>query len=153
MKVHSDLQSIRTKVTLNTPAESEIGSIERYETSTSGGKAHAIDLYPKDPSLLHSSSTEGAGAPVWVLLTDDSDYAAGEAREGEASSPNPSSSKPIGAVRVLEWDGWGTGGPREVVGWPSEEGEPVGEENGKNSEELMRGGSHAVWLEGVWDLD
>lgn len=143
-------------------SQSDSKLIERYETPTSGGKAHAIDLYPKDFPFASSG-----GTPVWILLTDDSDYAAGETREDEATRSSTSSNtnanssnQPVGAVRVLEWDGWGTGGVREVVGWPTKDGEGEGSKyyqssSGKKGEEseLMRGGSHAVWLEGIWDLD
>ncbi|KAG6908842.1 hypothetical protein DXG01_003008 [Tephrocybe rancida] len=83
---------------------------EYWETPTSGGKANALDVTPKD---------QGEG--VWILLTDDDDSAAGEGG---------------GGVRVLEWDGWGTGGVRVIAGWPQ-----AGE--GK----LMQGGSHAIWLD------
>ena len=49
----------------------------RFRTPTSGGKANAIDILPKDDGGL------------WILLTDDDDAATIGA----------------GAVRVLEWDG------------------------------------------------
>ena len=48
-------------------------------------------------------------------------------------------------MRVLEWDGWRSGGVREVVGWPRS-----GEGGGDGDEargEKMQGGSHAVWLD------
>jgi len=111
--------------------------VERYETPTSGGKAHAIDLFPKSTASFESTNASHQGSPVWILLTDDSDHAAGEVREPQDEA---SSSKPIGGVRVLEWNGWFNGGVREVVGWPSE-----GKNEGLDGE-LMRGGSHAVWL-------
>ncbi|KAG6856857.1 hypothetical protein H0H87_012674 [Tephrocybe sp. NHM501043] len=82
---------------------------EYWETPTSGGKANALDVLPKE---------EEDG--VWILLTDDDDATANETG---------------GGVRLLEWDGWGTGGVKIVVGWPQ-----PGE--GK----LMQGGSHAVWI-------
>ncbi|KAJ7579692.1 Lactonase, 7-bladed beta-propeller-domain-containing protein [Mycena floridula] len=85
-------------------------TIERYETSTSGGKANAIDLYPK--SLVAGSVTTDV-EPVWILLTDDDDAA--------------------GGIRVLEWDGWKTGGFREVAAWPA-------------AGETMESASHAIWL-------
>ncbi|KAL0568978.1 hypothetical protein V5O48_012996 [Marasmius crinis-equi] len=101
---------------------------ERYEMPTSGGKAHAIDLYPKE---LGAHGSEGEGkekeGAAWMVLTDDSEYAA--SKEGG------------GGVRVLEWDGWGTGGLKEVAGWPKPGDVP---EEGK---ERMQGGSHAVWLD------
>ncbi|KAK7049842.1 hypothetical protein VNI00_005272 [Paramarasmius palmivorus] len=99
---------------------------ERYETPTSGGKAHAIDLYPKS---LAGADHDSKG--VWVLLTDDSDYAA--SIEGG------------GGVRILEWDGWGTGGVKEVVGWPAPG--TAGSSTDRSSKERMQGGSHAVWLD------
>ncbi|KAM6494985.1 Lactonase, 7-bladed beta-propeller domain containing protein [Amanita muscaria] len=107
---------------------------ERYQTPTSGGKAHAIDLLAKSPSTNNSlpvlpypldmafqqqpllPSTEEA---VWILLTDDDD----------------STLINGGGVRVLEWNGWGTGGFKEVVKWPL-----------PSEAETMSGGSHAIWL-------
>lgn len=92
---------------------------ERYETPTSGGKANALDLLPK-------IGAEPSSSAVWILLTDDDDAAA---------SPDGGS-----GVRVLEWDGWGTG-VKEVVGWPSPGA------NGAENALRMEGGSHAIWLE------
>ncbi|KAG6826882.1 hypothetical protein H0H92_014062 [Tricholoma furcatifolium] len=94
---------------------------EYWETPTSGGKANALDIMPKT----------GAGAGeeeegVWVLLTDDDDVTASASEEQEGG----------GGVRVLEWDGFGTGGVRIVAGWP---------EPGRG--EVMQGGSHALWLD------
>ncbi|KAJ4480967.1 hypothetical protein J3R30DRAFT_3462755 [Lentinula aciculospora] len=145
-------------ISIDDSAGSEDG-VERYETLTSGGKAHAIDLYLKSSSHISPSVTSHsthAGSPVWILLTDDSDYAAGEVRDEYVSQGFPLNSKEIqaiGGVRVLEWDGWSTGGVQEVVGYPPleiPEGEPrkgdqgggIGNEHG----DVMRGGSHAVWL-------
>ncbi|KAK1229455.1 hypothetical protein PQX77_007504 [Marasmius sp. AFHP31] len=103
---------------------------ERYEMPTSGGKAHAIDLYPKElvnePATTANDASQIDGA-VWMLLTDDSEFAASQ--EGG------------GGVRVLEWDGWGTGGLKEVAGWPTPSDVP------KEGEERMQGGSHAIWLD------
>ncbi|KAG6871825.1 hypothetical protein C0995_016114 [Termitomyces sp. Mi166 len=93
--------------------KSDGGSEDEYwETPTSGGKAHALDVVLKD---------HGEGEGVWILLTDDDDVAAGEGG---------------GGVRVLEWDGWGTGGVKVVAGWPR-----------PGEGERMEGGSHAVWLD------
>lgn len=105
---------------------------ERYEAPTSGGKAHAIDLLSKSVSFPGEDSRGTRG--VWIVLTDDDDYAA--SLEGG------------GAVRILEWDGWGTGGMKEVVGWPHPcvENGTKGEESEAASGERMAGGSHAVWL-------
>jgi len=90
--------------------------VERYETPTSGGKANAIDIRSK----------EGAnGGGVWVLLTDDD--------ESTAISGT-------GAVRVLEWDGWNTGGVKLVAEWPSE-GDVF------EDDERIQGASHAIWLD------
>ncbi|KAF9465956.1 hypothetical protein BDZ94DRAFT_1158924 [Collybia nuda] len=88
-----------------------------YETTTSGGKANAIDLLPKSTS---ETSEDG----IWVLLTDDDDSAAEQGN----------------GVRVLEWDGW-SGGLKEVAGWPSPDEEII------PSEKRMAGGSHALWLD------
>ncbi|KAJ3937625.1 MAG: hypothetical protein NXY57DRAFT_980313 [Lentinula lateritia] len=142
---------------------SEEEGVERYETPTSGGKAHAIDLYPKSPSSFDIPYLEPrVGSPVWILLTDDSDYAVGEVRDGPSILSQPvKRSNPVGGVRVLEWDSWSNGGIREVVSWPSAgkwdcKAEIVDEEAGdteqvveQGSDEgrLMRGGSHAVWLD------
>ncbi|KAF8981859.1 hypothetical protein BDQ17DRAFT_1379309 [Cyathus striatus] len=65
--------------------------VVRWETPTSGGKANAIDLLPKN---LH-------GEGVWIVLTDDE----------EATK---------GAVRILEWDGWNSEGVRIVAEWSGE---------------------------------
>ncbi|KIM39203.1 hypothetical protein M413DRAFT_447166 [Hebeloma cylindrosporum] len=64
---------------------------ERFQTPTSGGKANAIDILPK------GEEEDG----LWILLTDDDELTA---------SPNGT-----GAVRVLEWDGWGKGGAKIVA--------------------------------------
>ncbi|KAG7095235.1 hypothetical protein E1B28_006009 [Marasmius oreades] len=96
---------------------------ERYETLTSGGKAHAIDLYPK--ALVRETGGQSKDGAVWILLTDDSDTAA--SLEGG------------GGVRVLEWDGWSTGGVKEVANWPTPSAQHV--------KERMEGGSHALWLD------
>ncbi|KAJ7206456.1 hypothetical protein C8J57DRAFT_1099681 [Mycena rebaudengoi] len=62
-------------------------------------------------------------ASMWVLMTDD-------------SPPHP-------GVRVLEWDGWleGVRRIREVVAWPPADFVPA------EGDEVMAGGSHAVWLD------
>ncbi|KAF9256248.1 hypothetical protein L218DRAFT_1081450 [Marasmius fiardii PR-910] len=110
-------------------AEGKLGSadeIEWYETPTSGGKAHAIDLYRKS-FVNGSEGNQAVDGAVWILLTDDSDFAASQ--EGG------------GGVRVLEWSGWGTGGVKEVTKWP----QPG--DVGEGGKERMQGGSHAVWLD------
>jgi carboxy-cis,cis-muconate cyclase len=96
---------------------------QRYEAPTSGGKAHAIDLLSKSVSFPNDDDKRNG---VWIVLTDDDDHAA--SLEGG------------GSVRILEWDGWGAGGVKEVVGWPLPRTE------GEESDERMAGGSHAVWL-------
>lgn len=128
--------------------------VERYETPTSGGKANAIDVLPKsasaanatDPvfkgahyvdSLFESAQTPFAAEPdpgtelgesVWILLTDDDDSVLDRG----------------GGVRVLEWDGWGTGGFREVAAWP----DPLSPDDDLKDVRgpRMLGGSHAIWL-------
>ena len=100
---------------------------ERYETPTSGGKAHAIDLLSK------SMSDDRMGPGAWIVLTDDGDHAA---------SPDGG-----GGIRILEWDGWGTGGVKEVVEWPHPRATERTEEGFEaTSGERMAGGSHAIWL-------
>ncbi|KAF8228399.1 putative isomerase YbhE [Tricholoma matsutake] len=100
---------------------------ERYEAPTSGGKAHAIDLLSKSVSFPKDDRNRNG---VWIVLTDDDDHTA---------SPEGG-----GGVRILEWDGWGVGGVKEVVGWPHPSTE--GHESEAVTEERMAGGSHAVWL-------
>ncbi|KAF7324763.1 Muconate cycloisomerase 1 [Mycena kentingensis (nom. inval.)] len=94
--------------------------VERYEAATGGGKAHALDIIPKQ-----GNDDEVRDGALWVVLTDD-------------SPPQP-------GVRVLEWDGWlwrgGGTRLREVVAWPPQDFEA------KDGEEKMEGGSHAVWLD------
>ncbi|KAK7052362.1 Muconate cycloisomerase 1 [Favolaschia claudopus] len=96
--------------------------VERYETKTSGGKAHALDL-----RLKSDDDPDGA---LWVILTDD-------------SPPHP-------GVRVLEWDGWlwrgGGTRLREVTAWPKP-GFYNTETANKLEQEHMEGASHAVWLD------
>jgi len=95
----------------------EDGDGERYETPTSGGKANAIDLLAKE---------DGKG--VWILLTDDDERIC-EAESGRSK----------GAVRVLEWNGFDTGGIKMVAEWP-------GQHNEANVANIM-GASHAIWLD------
>ncbi|KAJ6579824.1 hypothetical protein B0H10DRAFT_2099496, partial [Mycena sp. CBHHK59/15] len=101
--------------------------VERYEAATPGGKAHALDVLPKDGDA-------GKDGEMWVLLTDD-------------SPPHP-------GVRVLEWDGWlwrgGGTRLRKVAAWPppgfyDSSAESAQEQEGEP--ERMAGGSHAVWLD------
>ncbi|KAF9474660.1 putative isomerase YbhE [Pholiota conissans] len=94
--------------------------IERYQTPTSGGKANAIDISPKG-----SFSEDG----LWILLTDDDD--------------NTASASGTGAVRVLEWDGWGNGGVKMVAEWPSN----ADDKPADSQEEIIQGASHAIWLD------
>ncbi|KAL0958781.1 hypothetical protein HGRIS_014102 [Hohenbuehelia grisea] len=99
-------------------SNAELGA-ERWETPTSGGKANAIDVIAMDPNRADDSD-----AGVWIVLTDDEAVEHGQP-----------------GVRVLEWRGWGMGGPQIVAEWPSVDFEA------KAGEESMRGGSHAVWLD------
>lgn len=95
---------------------------ERFQTPTSGGKANAIDILSK------GKGEDG----LWILLTDDDEVTA---------SPHGA-----GAIRVLEWDGWGTGGAKIVAEWPSVSdgtAPSVGSEEGEN----VQGASHAIWLD------
>ncbi|KAJ7638192.1 hypothetical protein FB45DRAFT_397075 [Roridomyces roridus] len=95
--------------------------LERWEATTGGGKAHALDVRVKEGE---DGELDADGA-LWVLLTDD-------------SPPHP-------AVRVLEWDGWlwrgGGTRLREVAAWPA-----AGSANDEDVEQIQ-GGSHAVWLD------
>lgn len=96
----------------------------RLETPTSSGKANALDIRSK-----HDGTSDG----FWILLTDD-DRAADE----------------VGAVRVLEWDGWGPSsdgaGLRVVAEWPAG-GQAEGELEEKEEESTFTGASHAIWLD------
>lgn len=101
--------------------------VERYETPTSGGKANAIDLLPKSSSGLVSDGRSKDS--TWILLTDDDDATAG--------------SGGTGAVRVLEWDGWATGGVKSVAEWPGRDDDEQNDTTGQRIE----GASHAIWLD------
>jgi carboxy-cis,cis-muconate cyclase len=92
---------------------------ERFQTPTSGGKANAIDILPK----------EGEDG-VWILITDDDEVTA---------SPNGT-----GAIRVLEWEGWGKDGVKIVAEWPSVSDESVSSDSAER--ERVQGASHAIWL-------
>ena len=89
----------------------------RLRTPISGGKANAIDILPK--TLSESG--------LWILLTDD-DHA--------TASPTG-----VGAVRVLEWDGWTGGGIKLIAEWPSPDSP------NQLEGERIRGASHAIWLD------
>ncbi|KAK0497397.1 hypothetical protein EDD18DRAFT_1319693 [Armillaria luteobubalina] len=94
------------------------GQAEYYETPTSGGKAHAIDLFSKSASTSLDQETFSVPTEsVWILLTDD--------------DPCTRAAEPCASVRILEWDGWGTGGIHEVTVYDGTE---------------MQGGSHAIFL-------
>ena len=88
------------------------GTAERFQTPTSGGKANAVDLLSKQ---------QGEG--VWIVLTDDDDSKFSDGGPGN------------GAVRVLEFKGFGTGGVKEIAEWP------------KDRKEDIQGASHAIWLD------
>ncbi|THU83111.1 putative isomerase YbhE [Dendrothele bispora CBS 962.96] len=174
---HGEEERVEKNLKDEEEEEEEYG-VERYETPTSGGKAHAIDLYPKELVGMTRTGDEGEGerererdsegegeGAVWILLTDDSDYASvGPGTEVESSEGNKGGrgrgrGRGRGGVRVLEWDGWGKGGVREVVGWPKAKAKAKGdgdsdsgsgnqeEEEDEEGKERMMGGSHAVWLD------
>ena len=103
----------------------------RFETPTSSGKANALDIRSK------STNEEEGEEGFWILLTDD-DKAADD----------------VGAVRVLEWDGWGSDlGLRVVAEWPGrgageEDIGGVGEGSDEDSDRVeFTGASHAIWLD------
>ena len=109
---------------VNVPQSGDSGEIfngddeaHRFRTPTSGGKANAIDILPK--SLSESG--------LWILLTDDDD----------ATVPPTG----VGAVRVLEWDGWTGGGIKIVSEWPSPDTQ------NQSEGERVQGASHAIWLD------
>ncbi|KAF8955027.1 Lactonase, 7-bladed beta-propeller-domain-containing protein [Flammula alnicola] len=104
---------------------------ERFRTPTSGGKANAIDILPKD-------TPGNASGSLWILLTDD-----------DEATASPSGA---GAVRVLEWDGWGSGGVKVVAEWPSTDKPSSANGKAESSgdpvdEEKIQGASHAIWLD------
>ncbi|KAH9475999.1 Muconate cycloisomerase 1 [Psilocybe cubensis] len=90
---------------------------ERFQTPTSGGRANAIDIISKDNNDPNSG--------LWILLTDEDDF-----------TVSPSGT---GAVRVLEWDGWGKGGIKIVDEWPTAKD--------ADGEYRIKGASHAIWLD------
>lgn len=97
---------------------------ERFQTPTSGGKANAIDILPK------GEQEDG----LWILLTDDDEVTA---------SPHGT-----GAVRVLDWNGWGKGGAKIVAEWPSvSDGTALSIGSGERELESVQGASHAIWLD------
>ncbi len=63
------------------------GQVEYYETPTSEGKAHAIDLLSKTSSTVNQDPAES----VWIVLTDD--------------DPCTQTPEPCASVRILDWDG------------------------------------------------
>jgi carboxy-cis,cis-muconate cyclase len=113
----------------------------RFETPTSSGKANALDIRVKSSRL--GGPTESSG--FWILLTDDD-------RKADMK----------GAVRVLEWDGWGVPGRnadpktwevKVVAEWPDKvgrggRGRMMGEVVEIESvEPEFTGASHAIWLD------
>ncbi|PBK66153.1 putative isomerase YbhE [Armillaria solidipes] len=100
------------------------GQVEYYETPTSGGKAHAIDLLSKTSSTVDQESLSVPAESVWIVLTDD--------------DPCTRTPEPCASVRILEWDGWDTGGIREVAAYAGTE---------------MQGGSHAIFLPAHADVE
>lgn len=101
------------------------GALSRFEARNSGGKAHAIEVFPFHPSSPSSSSDSTGQGHDYLVFTDDE----------------------AGHVSILEWrDEWSE--LREVavcrlgVDAPAE-----GEEKGEVLEgERGTGASHAVWL-------
>ncbi|GAA5986952.1 hypothetical protein JCM11641_002265 [Rhodosporidiobolus odoratus] len=113
----------------NAAEDAGYGTLSRYETKTSGGKANAIEVFPFWPSSSTSTAQgeQAAGAKSgpegcdWIVLTDDEQ----------------------GCVSVLEWrNEWKE--LREVasvrLGVDSAEGDVV------EKDEEGTGASHAVWL-------
>lgn len=103
------------------------GQVEYYETPTSGGKAHAIELLSKAFESSTTVNQESLSIPaesVWIVLTDD--------------DPCTQTSERCASVRILEWDGWNTGGIREVAAYTGTE---------------MQGGSHAIFLRAHVDAE
>ena len=94
-----------------------------FQTPTSGGKANAIDILAKTPS--GQDDADG----LWILLTDDDEVTA---------------SSGTGAIRVLEWNGWGKGNIKIVAEWP-----PVRESSDEEGDgfRTIQGASHAIWLD------
>jgi len=108
-----DVRGWLTVIALNDKGDfAQDGTEERFETPTSGGKANAVDLLSKQ---------DGEG--VWIVLTDDDEATFGEGGPGN------------GAVRVLEYNGLGTGGVKEVAEWPA------------GQKDDIKGASHAIWLD------
>jgi len=98
----------------------------RFRTPTSGGKANAIDILPK-------SLSNDAESGLWILLTDDDDATV---------------TTGVGAVRVLEWDGWTSGGVKLVSEWPSPDSAAMESKSTNELEgERIKGASHAIWLD------
>lgn len=119
----------------------------RFETPTSSGKANALDIRAKSHSIDTSveNAPSGSETGFWILLTDDD-------RKADLK----------GAVRVLEWGGWGSGiqsddaKPWEVkvvAEWPDKlgtggRGRMMGEVVETESQEQgFTGASHAIWLD------
>lgn len=111
------------------------GAQSRYETQTSGGKANAIEVFPKQfwpsegtpaaASTLADGARPGPQGRDYIVLTDDE----------------------LGYVSILEWrDEWNQ--LREVAAVQLGVDAPVeGEERGQIVEgEAATGASHAVWL-------
>ncbi|GAA5861332.1 hypothetical protein JCM3774_000213 [Rhodotorula dairenensis] len=106
--------------------EAGYGAISRYETATSGGKANAIEVFPKEfwPAAATERGADGDGRD-YVVLTDDE----------------------LGYVSVLEWrDEWNE--LRDVASVQLGVDVPVdGDDPGQVVPgEEATGASHAVWL-------
>jgi len=76
----------------------------------------------------------GAKEDLWILFTDDDEVLV--TKESGA-----------GSIRVLEWNGWGTGGVKIVAQWPDANTAASGARDQSGEGEKIRGASHAIWLD------
>ncbi|KAK0235040.1 Lactonase, 7-bladed beta-propeller-domain-containing protein [Armillaria nabsnona] len=114
--------SYRGDTLLLAPSSNQIFTTTRGETHLEPGYISVFSLSSECPNSDSSSTVdqESLSVPaesVWIVLTDD--------------DPCTQTPEPYASVRILEWDGWGTGGIREVASYAGTE---------------MQGWSHAVFL-------